>query len=447
MNENNRRPTVFPSQEQMAAREAELAKIANYEKEKEVVVKEIYTTPSDTPKGHMSAVEMMQARTANQLQQLKDVGQVKDVNLAEKPPISAADEIRQQRTEEQMRLRDEQLKRNSEQINNYQIQANIASERNNTNTDAALYPKNDNNNQINNQVNNYQSNTYQGGNQNNYVPPIQPPTQPPVNYGENFGKNPNNINPYILELSQPDYNAPFDAIPLPSQGKLNRGVASSVRIGYMTTADESILTSPNLLESGLFLEILINRKLREPNLRYKDLHIGDRNALMIWLRATSYGEMYPVTLLDEFDVPFDTEINLNELKTKELGAVPDADGYFDFQFKLCKLVIKFKLLTCGDVDEIEKLVTNDRINGLPLNKENIYTMERLIVEVNGDRNKGSIRDFANSIRIGDAKELNDYINKIESGIDLNIDVRTPGGGSIKTFLPLNINFFWPNIKL
>jgi hypothetical protein len=29
----------------------------------------------------------------------------------------------------------------------------------------------------------------------------------------------------------------------------------------MTTADENILTSPNLLQSGEFLEILINRKL------------------------------------------------------------------------------------------------------------------------------------------------------------------------------------------
>jgi hypothetical protein len=44
---------------------------------------------------------------------------------------------------------------------------------------------------------------------------------------------------------------------------------------------------------------------------------------MIWLRATGYGEMYPVTLLDENGDAFDTELNLNELKTKELGAEPD----------------------------------------------------------------------------------------------------------------------------
>ena len=72
-------------------------------------------------------------------------------------------------------------------------------------------------------------------------------------------------------------------------------------------------------------------------------------------------------------------------------------------------------------------------------------MERHIVEVNGDRNKSTIRDFVNSIRILDAKEFNNYIDKIESGIDLNIEVKTPGGGSIKTFLPLSLKFFWPNL--
>ena len=44
------------------------------------------------------------------------------------------------------------------------------------------------------------------------------------------------------------------------------------------------------------VEILINRKILEPDLRYEDLLVGDRNAIMIWLRATGYGEMYPVLM-------------------------------------------------------------------------------------------------------------------------------------------------------
>ena len=71
----------------------------------------------------------------------------------------------------------------------------------------------------------------------------------------------------------------------------------------------------------------------------------------------------------------------------------------------------------------------------------------MIVEVNGERNKTMIRDFVNYLRIGDSKAFNEYVNTLDSGIDLNIEVGTPGGGSVKTFLPLNINFFWPELGL
>jgi hypothetical protein len=71
----------------------------------------------------------------------------------------------------------------------------------------------------------------------------------------------------------------------------------------------------------------------------------------------------------------------------------------------------------------------------------------MIVEVNGNRDRGMIRDIANSMRISDARAFDAYVDSIESGIDLNIEVETPGGGSVATFLPLNFNFFWPNIRL
>ena len=52
-----------------------------------------------------------------------------------------------------------------------------------------------------------------------------------------------------------------------------------------------------------------------------------------------------------------------------------------------------------------------------------------------------------NLRIRDSKELKNYIAEIESGIDLEIEVGTPGGGTIKTFLPLNYRFFWPDISI
>jgi hypothetical protein len=453
----DKKPNVFPKPETITNSfpSTENERIVQFEAEKKEVTNYIYEQSKTPPPsqneapenynvgGHANAVEMMKQRTQQQLSQVEQAGLVQDASLAEKQSTRVVvQNSAQNKTDEQMRLRDEQIRINNENIQRYQQQANQASARNNQNPDTqnGLYtpnqPTNMNEN-VQGAPNNYN---------NNYVPPT-PPSQPPVNTTMSYGQNPSNINPYIVELSQPNYNAPFDVIPLPSKGKLYRNKKANIRLAYMTTADENILTSPNLLESGEFLEIIINRKILEPELRYKDLTVGDRNAIMIWLRATAYGEMYPVTLLDEFNEPFDTEINLNDLKNVELGAEPDADGYFDFKLPVSKLDVKFRMLTVGDVESLEKMIDNDKLNKVPVNNSSTYRMERQLVEVNGNRDKAYLKDFANSMRIGDAKALNDYIEKIESGIDLKIEVTTPGGGSIATFLPLNVNFFWPNFGI
>ena len=322
-------------------------------------------------------------------------------------------EAMRKRTEEQVRLRNEALQKNIDATRNYETQFNSAMDKPKPQDQPKVIP------------------------QSRQV--ITAPIQKNVNMSTN--------EQYIQQLSQPQYNMSFDLLPLPSEGKVYRGKRTNIKVAYMTTADENILSSPNLLSSGDFLEILMNRKILENDIRYRDLNVGDRNAIMLWLRATSYGEMYPVTLLDENDTPFETEINLNDLKVKKLGAEPDSEGYFDFYLPVSKQNIKFKLLTVGDVEDIDKILTKEKEDGIPINNLNTYTLEKQIVEVEGERNKNFIRDFVQCLRIRDSKELKKYITEIESGIELDIEVSTPGGGTIKTFLPLNYRFFWPDISI
>lgn len=339
----------------------------------------------------------------------------------------AAVEAMKKRTEEQMRLRDEQLRKNVENTQSYQEQYNYAKQREPNPQPVQQY------------------NQEQPKPEQKVMLSSEP--KPIVNNLNVSNLNMSTKDPYIEQLSQPQYNAAFDVIPLPSQGKLYKNKKTSVKVAYMTTADENILTSPNLLQSGEFLEILINRKLLESDIRYRDLHIGDRNAIMLWLRATSYGEMYPVTIFDEDGEAFDTEIDLTTLKTKTLNVEPDNEGYFDFLLPVSKAQIKFKLLSVGDVDDIEKMVEQEKNQNVPVTNINTYTLERQIIEVNGNRDKNFIREFIQTMRIKDAKELRTYISSIDCGIDLSIEVATPRGGSIKTFLPLNIKFFWPDLQI
>lgn len=417
------KPNVFPNNQPQKPNLTEAEKLAAYEAEKMMVTNEIYSSQmqTDTPYEHMSAIEQMKYRTEAQLKQRQDIGVVKDPSLSEKTNTRVFQQpTKEDNNEEQIRLRDEQLKKNLQQTQNYQRLSQEAMDRNKE------Y---------------YEQKTMEN------KPSYQPQPSSPVIKDNTTYTSQQAIDPYILELSQPNYNAPFDVIPLPSKGKLYRNKKQNVRLAYMTTADENILTSPNLLKSGEFLEILINRKLLESELRYKDLLPGDRNAIMLWLRATAYGEMYPVTLLDENDEAFETEINLNELKTIELNVEPDEDGLFNFTMPLSKANVRFKLLTCGDIDNIEEMLERDRENNILVNNANTYKLEKMIIEVNGDTNKTMIRDFVNYMRIQDSKEFNKFVESIETGIDLDIEVGTPGGGSIKTFLPLNVRFFWPDFRV
>ena len=279
--------------------------------------------------------------------------------------------------------------------------------------------------------------------------PPTPPTPPSNNGGDNDGTNDGGRKPvnngYIELLSQPQMNQPFDVIPLPSEGKLYPSKKKNVKVAFMTTADENILTSPNLMESGEFLEILINRKLLEPDLRYKDLLPGDRNAIMIWLRATGYGEMYPILVYDEKDEVFETEINLSTLKQIKLNVEPDSEGLFAYELPLSKALIKFKILTVGELEKLDETIEANKDN--PVNEEATLVLESQIVDVNGNRDRDYIKDFVRNMRVGDAQKLREYFNTIECGVDMNISVRTPGGGSVNTFLPFTPKFFWPNAEL
>jgi hypothetical protein len=277
------------------------------------------------------------------------------------------------------------------------------------------------------------------------TPPVVPPVVPPSNDDDNDDEAKEKRARYIEVLSQPQMNQPYDLIPLPSEGKLYPNKKKSVKIAYLTTADENILTSPNLVESGDFLEILINRKLLEPTLRYKDLIPGDRNAIMIWLRATGYGEMYPITIYDNNGVPFDTEINLSSLKTINLTIDPEEDGLYSFVLPVSKNRVKFRILTIGEMEELEAEAESRKDDFL--NSENTMILEAQIVAINDNKDRAFISDYVESMRVLDAKKLREYMNNVSCGIDMNISVTSPNGEIVNTLLPLTTKFFWPDFEI
>ena len=245
------------------------------------------------------------------------------------------------------------------------------------------------------------------------------------------------------------FTIPFDMISLPSKGILYPDCGETIKVEYMTAEDENILTSPNLLQSGKVLDVLLDRKVKEKGLSAKDLLLGDRNAIMVFLRATSYGEMYPVKLTDpQTQEEFETEVDLSTLKTKELGATPDENGNFTFELKRSKKNIKFRLLTSKDEEELVK--AEERRNKVYKGQvSNLLTsrLSKQIVEVEGNTDKSYIQQFVQYMPAGDSLELRKFMDDIEPGIDLRVDVESPSGAMFRSLIPITVRFFWPNIEL
>ena len=95
-----------------------------------------------------------------------------------------------------------------------------------------------------------------------------------------------NVNDY----GQMNFNLPHDVVPLPSGGIFYPSKKKSVKVGYLTAADENILVNMDgnkSIKETLILPLLRN-KLYEPDLRPEDLLDGDLEAILLFLRKDNY---------------------------------------------------------------------------------------------------------------------------------------------------------------
>ena len=254
----------------------------------------------------------------------------------------------------------------------------------------------------------------------------------------------NILNPnYVPE----DYKVPYDIIELPSQGLLYPNKKSQVKVEYLTAYDENILTSPNILANGKIIDVLLERKVNDLGFEHKLLLEGDRMAIILFLRVSAFGPLYLQPVVDPVSKKIvEGEVDLSQLQNKKLLVKPDEQGLFDFILPNSKKNIKFRFLSGKDEEEIDVL----DIQLMERNKNDISTkttlrLERLIMDIDGERDKIKISNVLKALPIMDIRKLNKYISEIEPGVDFKTIARTQGGESVTTFLRINKNLFWPDI--
>lgn len=294
---------------------------------------------------------------------------------------------------------------------------------------------------------------------------------------------------YIPKKTSFEAHETFDMIPLPSKGECYKTKTSKVPVSYLTAYDENMIIAPNLYRDKLIIDTMLEQKVMSDEVAPRDMLEGDRDAIILFLRASGYGNEYPITATDDVTgEEFHATVDLSKISYKPFKLKGDANGYFDFELPHSKDQIKFRFLThqnnldlqkfeemenevlkkarllyfAGeiedflDTDEVldkqEKVKARDAIRTLESwsdkidEEELLYThvvtnrLEMSIMSVNGITDRDYIKQYVRNMNVRDSSALRKYITDNEPGLDYNIEVEKPeslGGGSMPAFLQLD----------
>jgi hypothetical protein len=244
-----------------------------------------------------------------------------------------------------------------------------------------------------------------------------------------------------------EFRTPYDVIELPSQGILYKNNVKTVKVEYLTAMDESILSSPNISSGNKIIDILLKRKVKDLSFDISDLTIGDRTAIMLFLRTTAFGEEYTQLVWDDKKSELvEGVINLSELKQKKLIIKPDENGEFEFLLPKSNKNVTFTIITGKDEEIIEMRDEEfKKRSGDGESNKIMFTLEQQVKSIDGERDKLKISNLLKRMTIIDSRTLRKYIDNMTPGMDFETTARTHGGGSVTTFLRFNTSFFWPEL--
>ena len=241
---------------------------------------------------------------------------------------------------------------------------------------------------------------------------------------------------------------PAEEVTLPSKGllypedsPLRKGV---IEMKYMTAREEDILSNPNLIENGTVIDKLLESLIVTP-IDYNTLLTGDKDAILIAARVLGYGSEYAFEYRGE-----EMTIDLNDIKDKPLdeSLITEGKNEFSFTLPVSKKELTFKLLTHGDEQAIDRELKG--LKKINKNASNDLTtrMKHIITSIDGNYEKKTIREFVDSQFLArDARELRNYLKKIQPSVDLSFDYEDQRGNITTIDIPVGINFFWPDATI
>ena len=244
-----------------------------------------------------------------------------------------------------------------------------------------------------------------------------------------------------------EYKFPTEVIDLPSGGKVYEKESplaeGKIEIKYMTTKEEDILMSENLIKKGVVIDKLLDSLIVTKGVTQDSLVLGDKNAVLVAARILAYGPEYTCEVINpnnpEQKIEHTFDLTQCPFKTV-LDDIDYSNNSFDYEMPVSKVKIKFKLLTGVDEKQIEKEIEQSSKYGY--NSEISTRLRYTITEVDGDNKPETITAFSQNMLARDSMALRRYINDISPDIDLTSEIKI-GGETVSVSIPLTVEFFWP----
>ena len=265
--------------------------------------------------------------------------------------------------------------------------------------------------------------------------------------------------PQVLqgEPSGFSFVVPTEFVELPSGGELYpeghplHG-ESTIEIRQMTAKEEDLLTSRTLLKKGVALDRVLANLIVDKRINGDSLLVGDRNAIIIAMRVSGYGNDYNTKVTcpacnetQEFNFDLN-EANIYHGETEKEGwdITDNGNGTFDLVLPKTQVTVTFRLLTGKDEKALFSGMEQDR-------KRKTYeqTVTRqlvnTVVAVNGDNSPEAINYLINNIPSLDSRHIRLAYRFVAPNVDLTQHFECSECDYAQDMeVPLSADFFWPD---
>lgn len=240
------------------------------------------------------------------------------------------------------------------------------------------------------------------------------------------------------EYGQQQFSLPHDVVTLPSGGIFYKNKKKSVKVGYLTASDENILMG----NTDDLTTALLRNKIYEPDLKIDDLLEGDVEAILIFLRNTSFGPEITLNLSDpQTGKNFQANVSLAEISIKKGNTEPSEDGTFDTKLPVSGVPVKLRPITYGETNDIQKIIDKYPV-GRPAPRITLR-LQKQMVELNGSTDKTEIAKFVETMPIADSKYIRKFLADNEPRLDLKKEVIAPSGEILTVNVGFGVEFFRP----